>query len=164
MLMQHRSLRQLNKSLTAKDELSGLCHRRGKTMAAAQVTARQLWLGLSNFKDQEKRQLSNSPISITLLFGLDTQNIVDRLHAASKASAQLVSHLQSCRDVNSPSRSLVKCGRLKRWSSSRWERMQPAPAQPNLKGRAPPQDQRPGRESSDHRRSAPSVRRKGSIH
>ncbi|KAK7879553.1 hypothetical protein WMY93_033743 [Mugilogobius chulae] len=67
----------------------------GKTMAAAQVAARHLRLRLSNFKDQEKHQLLNSPISTTFVFSPDMQNIVDRLDAASKALVQVVSHLQS---------------------------------------------------------------------
>ncbi|KAK7877659.1 hypothetical protein WMY93_031671 [Mugilogobius chulae] len=71
----------LDKSLTAGEELSVEDLER----AAAQVAARHLWLELSNLKDQEKRQLLNLPISTTLLFNLDIQNIMDRLDGTSKA-------------------------------------------------------------------------------
>ncbi|KAK7916495.1 hypothetical protein WMY93_012256 [Mugilogobius chulae] len=66
----------------------------GRSMCAAQVGCRHLWLGLSSLKDQEKKQLLNLPLSTASLFGPDFLSFVDRLDSATKASAQLAPHLR----------------------------------------------------------------------
>uniref|UniRef100_A0AAV2L705 Uncharacterized protein n=1 Tax=Knipowitschia caucasica TaxID=637954 RepID=A0AAV2L705_KNICA len=78
----------------------------GRSMAAAQVGARHLWLGLANIREAEKRQLLDLPISQTSLFGPDMQALVERLESAAKDSARLAPHLAPRREAHQPSRSL----------------------------------------------------------
>ncbi|KAK7944938.1 hypothetical protein WMY93_000666 [Mugilogobius chulae] len=139
----------------------------GRSMGAAQVAARHLWLGLSNLKDQEKRRLLDLPISTDSLFGPDMQKMVDRLDAASKASAQLAQHLQPRRDLHRSPRPPARSDRSEQQSSSRWKRGRrgpapaPAPARVASRDRAPPREKRMGREPYDRRRPASSGRRRG---
>lgn len=59
----------------------------GRSMGAAQVACRLLWLGLSSLKEADK--LLNLPTSRESLFGSDMQTLVDRMESAAKASVQL---------------------------------------------------------------------------
>ncbi|KAK7910334.1 hypothetical protein WMY93_015018 [Mugilogobius chulae] len=141
----------------------------GRSMGAAQVAARHLWLGLSNLKDQEKRRLLDLPISTDSLFGPDMQKMVDRLDAASKASAQLAQHLQPRRDLHRSPRPPARSDRSEQRSSSHWKRGRrgpaptPAPARVASRDRAPPREKRMGREPYDRRRPASSGRRRGVV-
>uniref|UniRef100_A0AAV2LLV6 ribonuclease H n=1 Tax=Knipowitschia caucasica TaxID=637954 RepID=A0AAV2LLV6_KNICA len=76
----------------------------GRTMAAAQVGVRHLWLGLANIREAEKRQLLDLPISQTSLFGPDMQTLVARLETAAKDSASLAQHLAPRREARPPAR------------------------------------------------------------
>lgn len=69
----------------------------GRTMCAAQVGVRHLWLGLSCLKETDKRPLLDLPISRSSLFGPDMQALVDRMEYATRTSAQLAPHLRADR-------------------------------------------------------------------
>uniref|UniRef100_A0AAV2KJJ1 Reverse transcriptase domain-containing protein n=1 Tax=Knipowitschia caucasica TaxID=637954 RepID=A0AAV2KJJ1_KNICA len=77
----------------------------GRSMAAAQVGARHLWLGAVNLREAEKRQLLDLPISQTSLFGPEMQTLMTRLDSAAKDSASLAKHLATRREARPPARS-----------------------------------------------------------
>ena len=64
-----------------------------RTMCAAQVGHRHLWLSLYSLKERKQRLLMNTPISSESLFGPDVQTMIDRLEATWKMTEQLGSHL-----------------------------------------------------------------------
>ncbi|KAK7879760.1 hypothetical protein WMY93_030687 [Mugilogobius chulae] len=91
----------------------------GRSMCAAQVGCRHLWLGLSSLKDQEKKQLLNLPLSTASLFWfahlaphLRPQSLSALLPSRQKREAASPRHAQRLRRVCSPAQRLrVQKGR-----------------------------------------------------
>lgn len=121
----------------------------GRSMCAAQVACRHLWLGLSALKEADKKELLNLPMSTTSLFGPDMQALVERMENAAKTSAQLAPHLRPQRGSRST--------RRRRPRSSPHRSSEPA-------ARRPPHRSRGGRrrgEDRDERSRRPSSGARG---